>query len=59
MGYVIAVVRDLLDYSGRILERLRSLLGTSPMNRKLHMVFRGILILILIAVIVWKFGLFR
>ena len=27
------------------------------MNRKLHMVFRGILILVLIGVIVWKFGL--
>jgi|SwirhisoilCB2_FD_contig_31_10066715_length_256_multi_1_in_0_out_0_2 hypothetical protein len=29
------------------------------MNRKLHMIFRGILILILIAVIIWKFQLFR
>ena len=29
------------------------------MNRTLHMIFRGILILILIAVIIWKFGLFH
>jgi hypothetical protein len=29
------------------------------MNRNLHMIFRGILILVLIAVIVWKFHLFR
>ena len=29
------------------------------MNRKLHMIFRRILILILIAVVVWKFGLFH
>ena len=27
------------------------------MNHKLHMAFRGILVLILIGVIVWKFGL--
>jgi hypothetical protein len=29
------------------------------MNRNLHLIFRGILILLLIGVIIWKFGLFR
>jgi hypothetical protein len=53
----IAVVRDLLDY--RRIDSVKAHRLDGPMNHKMHMVFRGILILLLIGVIIWKFGLFH